>query len=57
MVNIDKNHHPNLAEAQHLMVEANHRIGEAEKDNRYDMKRHAEKAALGPSQPGTEGRR
>jgi hypothetical protein len=41
---IDKNHHPELAEAQHLVVEANHRIAEAQKDNKYDMKGHAEKA-------------
>jgi hypothetical protein len=41
---IDKTHHPELAEAQHLVVEANHRIAEAQKDNKYDMKGHAEKA-------------
>jgi len=44
VVNIDKKHHPNLAEAQRLVVEANHYIAEAQKDNRYDMKGHAEKA-------------
>jgi uncharacterized protein YbaP (TraB family) len=36
--------HPNLAEAQRLVVEANRYIKEAQKDNRYDMKGHAEKA-------------
>lgn len=44
VVDIDKNRHPNLAEAQRLVVEANHFIAEAQKDNRYDMKGHAEKA-------------
>ena len=44
IVDIDKNRHPNLAEAQRLVVEANHYIAEAQKDNRYDMKGHAEKA-------------
>jgi hypothetical protein len=41
---IDKGKHPNLAEAQHHVVEANQRIAEAQKDNHYDMKGHAEKA-------------
>jgi hypothetical protein len=31
---IDKGKHPNLAAAQHLVVEANHRVAEAQKDNR-----------------------
>jgi|SRR5271167_895978 len=44
VLDIDKNHHPNLAEAQRLVVQANHYIAEAQKDNRYDMKGHAEKA-------------
>ncbi|SPF47870.1 hypothetical protein SBA1_790003 [Candidatus Sulfotelmatobacter kueseliae] len=44
VVDIDKNRHPNLAEAQRLVVEANHYIAEAQKDNRYDMKDHAERA-------------
>jgi hypothetical protein len=44
VVDIDKNRHPNLAEAQRLVVEANRYIKEAQKDNRYDMKGHAEKA-------------
>ena len=44
VVNIDKKIHPNLAEAQRLVVEANHYVAEAQKDNRYDMKGHAEKA-------------
>jgi len=42
--NIDKNRHPNLAEAQHLVVQANNYIIVAQKDNRYDMQGHAEKA-------------
>ena len=44
VVDIDRNRHPNLAEAQRLVVEANHFIKEAQKDNRYDMQGHAEKA-------------
>lgn len=36
--------HPNLAEAQRHVVEANRAIATAQKDNRYDMKGHAEKA-------------
>jgi hypothetical protein len=55
VVNIDKGRHPNLAEAQRLVVEANRYIHEAQKDNRYDMKGHASAAALGGSQRGTEG--
>lgn len=45
-VDIDKRVHPNLAEAQRLVVEANHFVAEAQKDNRYDMKGHAEKARM-----------
>lgn len=41
---IDPRIHPNLAEAQRLLVEANHRVMDAQKDNRYDMRGHAEKA-------------
>ncbi len=44
VVDIDKGRHPNLAEAQRLVAEANRYIHEAQKDNRYDMKGHAEKA-------------
>lgn len=36
--------HPNLAAAQRHVVEANAAIATAQKDNRYDMKGHAEKA-------------
>ena len=36
--------HPNLAAAQKHVVEANREITTAQKDNRYDMKGHAEKA-------------
>jgi hypothetical protein len=44
VVDIDKNVHPNLAEAQRLVVDANHYVALAQKDNRYDMRGHAEKA-------------
>ena len=44
VVDIDKNVHPNLAAAQEHIVEANRYIATAQKDNRYDMKGHAEKA-------------
>jgi flagellar motility protein MotE (MotC chaperone) len=44
VMDIDKNRHPNLAEAQRLVIEANQKIAAAQKDNRYDMKGHAEKA-------------
>lgn len=44
VVDIDKAKHANLAEAQRLIVQANHYIAEAQKDNHYDMKGHAEKA-------------
>ena len=43
-VDINKSLHPNLAEAQRLILQANHYITEAQKDNRYDMQGHAEKA-------------
>ncbi len=36
--------HPLLREAQQHVVEANRAIASAQKDNRYDMKGHAEKA-------------
>jgi hypothetical protein len=36
--------HPNLAAAQKHVVEANKFIAVAQKDNKYDMKGHAEKA-------------
>jgi len=42
--NIDKKIHPNLAEAQRLVAEANHYIQVAAKDNHYDMSGHAGKA-------------
>ena len=41
---INPKNHPYLAQAQRLVVQANHYIAEAQKDNRYDMKGHAEKA-------------
>ena len=44
VVDIDKTVHPNLAAAQQHIVEANRYIATAQKDNRYDMKDHAQKA-------------
>ncbi|MBV8053284.1 MAG: hypothetical protein JOZ80_19000 [Acidobacteriaceae bacterium] len=44
VVDIDATVHPNLANAQKHVVEANREIATAQKDNRYDMKGHAEKA-------------
>ena len=44
VTDIDKKLHPNLAEAQRLVVQANHYVEVAQKDNRYDMKGNAEKA-------------
>jgi len=41
---IDPGRHPNLAEAQRLVVQANRAVAEAQKDNRYDMRGHAERA-------------
>jgi hypothetical protein len=41
---IDKRIHPNLAAAQNHVVQANNYIITAQKDNRYDMQGHAEKA-------------
>jgi hypothetical protein len=41
---INKNVHPNLAAAQHHVVEANKFVFAAQKDNREDMQGHAEKA-------------
>lgn len=44
VVNIDKRVHPNLAAAQEHIVEANRYIENAQHENRYDLKGHAEKA-------------
>jgi hypothetical protein len=41
---INKSVHPVLAAAQHHVVEANNNVAAAQKDNRYDMQGHAEKA-------------
>jgi hypothetical protein len=41
---INKNIHPNLAAAQHHVVEANKFVSVAQKDNKYDMQGHADKA-------------
>lgn len=44
VVDIDPKIHPNLAAAQRHVIEANREIATAQKDNRYDMKGHAERA-------------
>jgi hypothetical protein len=41
---ISKSVHPNLAEAQRRVVEANGYIAASQQDNRYDMHGHASKA-------------
>jgi hypothetical protein len=43
-VDISAKVHPNLAAAQNHVVEANKAIAVAQKDNKYDMQGHAEKA-------------
>jgi ABC-type lipoprotein export system ATPase subunit len=42
--NVDPKRHPNLAEAQHHIAEANRLIIVAQKENHLDMHGHAEKA-------------
>lgn len=44
VMDIDSRIHPNLAAAQHHVIEANAAIALAQKDNRWDMHGHAEKA-------------
>jgi hypothetical protein len=44
VLDIDAKVHPNLYDAQKHVVEANHAIELAQKDNRFDMQGHAEKA-------------
>ena len=44
VVDINPKIHPNLAEAQRLVVQANRYIDRAQKANRGDMKGHAERA-------------
>jgi hypothetical protein len=44
MIDISSRIHPNLAAAQRHVVEASHAVALAQKDNRYDMRGHAEKA-------------
>jgi hypothetical protein len=44
VMDINPKAHPNLAAAQRHVVEANQEIMTAQKDNRYDMHGHAEKA-------------
>ncbi|HLK33115.1 MAG TPA: hypothetical protein VKT29_08495 [Terriglobales bacterium] len=43
---INKSMHPNLAEAQRLVAEANQYLIKAQKANRYDMQGHDQKARL-----------
>jgi hypothetical protein len=42
--NIDGQLHPNLAKAQRLVAEANENIKSAQRNNRYDMHGHAQRA-------------
>jgi len=44
VMDINPKVHPNLANAQRHVVQANQEILTAQKDNRYDMHGHAEKA-------------
>lgn len=44
VIDINPNVHPNLAAAQRHVVEANREIFAAQKDNKWDMHGHAEKA-------------
>ena len=44
VVNIDKSVHPNLAQAQEHLVQANRYLVFAQKDNKYDMQGHDQKA-------------
>jgi hypothetical protein len=44
VVDIDQNKHPNLADAQRHVVAAAAAVAKAQKDNKYDMSGHAEKA-------------
>ena len=44
VADIDRKIHPNLAEAQRLMIQANQYLINAQKANKYDMKGHDEKA-------------
>lgn len=44
VIDISPKVHPNLAEAQRLVVQANRYIEKAQKANRGDMQGHAEKA-------------
>ena len=44
--NIDPNRHPNLAEAQHHILQAFEKIDEAQRSNKDQLGGHAEKAKL-----------
>ncbi len=44
VVNVDPKLHPNLASAQRHIREANAAIALAQKDNRYDMQGHGDRA-------------
>src|SRR6476661_8510048 len=46
-VDINKGMHPNLYQAQRLVVQANHYVAEAQKENRYGLGGHAGKARGG----------
>jgi hypothetical protein len=43
-VNIDPARHPNLADAQHHIAQAMEKIDVAQKENRFDLGGHADKA-------------
>jgi len=43
-LDINKGLHPNLYEAQRLVVQASHYVAEAEKENKYGLGGHAGKA-------------
>ncbi len=42
--NVDPGRHPNLAEAQHHIVQAFEKIEVAQKENKFDLGGHADKA-------------
>jgi hypothetical protein len=54
--NIDPARHPNLAEAQHHILQAFEKIDEAQRANKDQLGGHAESQATArPGQPRTEG--
>jgi hypothetical protein len=44
VLDINPQHHPELAAAQSQVIQASNEIATARKDNKYDMQGHAEKA-------------